>query len=228
MPGLIVGADGTGRTCPFCRFPLKTGTEAYACDSCGAVHHADCWRDGQGCAVFGCASAGAAAPAAGASASVAASAADPSMTPPASHATTGSQLVAKLSRDDWIMLGISLLLMIDLLALPWFSFLGISLTATGSPDSWAGIFALLATLALGADLSIERISRAITIPAVTGSRTKTRLVLAILAAVFIGLKFLLQVHFSYLGIGFYGGVILTAALVYGALKLSRGQALLPN
>jgi hypothetical protein len=46
-----------GRACPYCRFPLKGNTEAERCDACGALHHADCWQDGGGCAVHGCAQA---------------------------------------------------------------------------------------------------------------------------------------------------------------------------
>lgn len=46
----------TGRACPYCRFPLKEGTEMVQCGACGAPHHEDCWQDnGNGCAVVACA-----------------------------------------------------------------------------------------------------------------------------------------------------------------------------
>lgn len=48
-----------GRTCPYCRFPLKQGAGGVACGVCGAVHHADCWHDNGGCAIMGCVGAGA-------------------------------------------------------------------------------------------------------------------------------------------------------------------------
>ncbi|MEV4422669.1 RING finger protein, partial [Patulibacter sp. NPDC049589] len=56
-------SDDSGRTCPYCRFPLKVGAEVDGCGECHAVHHADCWQEGGGCAVVGCAGA-ASAPAA--------------------------------------------------------------------------------------------------------------------------------------------------------------------
>jgi hypothetical protein len=47
------GAD-TGRSCPYCRFPLKEGAEAVVCQRCHAMHHADCWEDNSGCSIVGC------------------------------------------------------------------------------------------------------------------------------------------------------------------------------
>ena len=44
----------TGRSCPYCRFPLKDGQDTETCSACGAVHHGDCWLEGGGCAVVGC------------------------------------------------------------------------------------------------------------------------------------------------------------------------------
>lgn len=58
MSGEPVGAADAGRTCPYCRFALKQGVEGRRCEVCGAVHHADCWADGAGCSVLGCAGGG--------------------------------------------------------------------------------------------------------------------------------------------------------------------------
>jgi hypothetical protein len=121
-------------------------------------------------------------------------------------------------RDDWILGGVALLLIIDLLAFPWISYFIFSSTATGAPDAWAAILALIAALALLADLALERLSPEITVPTVGGSRTMTRFVLAIVVAVFVALKFLLYIHFSLFDWGFYLGVILTVALVYLTLQ----------
>jgi hypothetical protein len=130
--------------------------------------------------------------------------------------------VSNVSREDQILGGLALLLVIDLLFLPWFSlpFFG-SLSATDAPDGWAGILALLATLALIADLAIERFSPATTLPSINNSRTYTRFILACVAALFVLLKFLLQIHFSEFGFGFWLGIILTAALVFFA-RQARG------
>lgn len=43
-----------GKTCPYCRFPIKSGQRVVACDACGQPHHAECWGQGGGCAVYGC------------------------------------------------------------------------------------------------------------------------------------------------------------------------------
>ena len=58
MPDRMATPEDVGRPCPYCRFPLKEGVPVHACESCGSVHHAECWGDGGGCAVFGCAAAG--------------------------------------------------------------------------------------------------------------------------------------------------------------------------
>jgi Prokaryotic RING finger family 1 len=64
MTSTQVGVGETGRTCPYCRFPLKRDVPAVRCDACGAFYHEECWQEGGGCAILGCpnavASAGAA------------------------------------------------------------------------------------------------------------------------------------------------------------------------
>jgi hypothetical protein len=129
---------------------------------------------------------------------------------------------ANITRDDWIIGGVALLLVIDLLFLPWFDLsagpFSLSLTATDAPSGWAGILAVLAAVALIADLAIERMSPQTTLPSVNGSRAETRFILACVAAVFVFLKFVFNIHFSDFGFGFWLGVILTAGLVYVALQ----------
>lgn len=135
----------------------------------------------------------------------------------------------RVSREDWIVGGIALLLVIDLLFFPWFTAsitvggftVSSSSTGTGSPDGWLGVLAVLAALALIVDLAIERLSPETQVPAVGGSRTMTRFVLACAAALFMALKFLFHIHFSGIvsfGWGFYLGVILVAGLVYVAVQ----------
>jgi hypothetical protein len=131
-----------------------------------------------------------------------------------------------VSRDDWIVGGVTLLLVIDLLFFPWFHVsasvgpitVSADSSATGSPDGWLGVLAVLASLAVLVDLAIERLSPDTPVPAISGSRTTTRLVLAALAAFFMALKFLFHIHFSYFGWGFYVAVVLIVALVYFTLQ----------
>ena len=132
-----------------------------------------------------------------------------------------------ITRDDWIIGGVALLLVIDLLFLAWFSIsagpFSIDLTATDAPDGIFGILAVLAAIAIIADLAVERVSPQTTVPSLGGSRAQTRFILAVAAAVFLALKFIFNIHFSEFGLGFWLGVILTAALVYVAIQARQGS-----
>jgi hypothetical protein len=57
MGAIVVSAGQAGKTCPYCRFPLKEGAAAEQCGACSTLHHAECWADGHGCSVLGCANA---------------------------------------------------------------------------------------------------------------------------------------------------------------------------
>lgn len=137
-----------------------------------------------------------------------------------------------LSKNDWIVGGLALLLAIDLLFLPWFSFpIGpytITTTATGSFDGWTAILAMLASVALLADVLVERLSPQTALPNLGGSRTATRFRLAVIAVAFVALKFLLHIHFSYFGFGFYAAVALCVALVYSTMRLSQDREILAS
>ena len=139
--------------------------------------------------------------------------------------------VENVRRDDWIVGGLALLLVLDLLILAWFSFggtvtvgstsisFGGSLTATDAPDGWLGVLAVISALLILVDLVIEQVSPHTALPAVGGSRAGTRFVLALATALFMGLKFLFHLgHFSNLGIGFWLGLVLVLALVFFALQ----------
>jgi hypothetical protein len=126
------------------------------------------------------------------------------------------------SREDWIFGGVALLLVIDLLFLPWFSIsvgpFSASTSGTGAPDGWLGVLAMLAALAVVVDLAVERLSPSTSLPAIGGSRGTTRFVLSAAAAVFLALKFLFNIHFSYFGFGFYVAVLLAGGLVFLAMQ----------
>lgn len=131
---------------------------------------------------------------------------------------------ADVSRDDWILGGVALLLIIDLLFLPWFSVGGgsvgnipipsIDLTGTDAPSGWLGLLAVLALLLVIVDLAVERFSPGTALPNVGGSRAMTRFVLGIAAVVFLVLKFVFNIHFSDFGFGFWLAVVLSIGLVY--------------
>jgi hypothetical protein len=131
-----------------------------------------------------------------------------------------------LSKDDYLVGGLALLLVIDLLFLPWFSYGPFSASATSAPDGWAGLLGMLAALVVLIDLLIERLSPQTTLPNFGGSRAKTRFYISVVAAVFVALKFILQIHFSLFGFGFWAGIVLTAGLVFVTFQLSQDKALL--
>jgi hypothetical protein len=147
--------------------------------------------------------------------------------------------VDNITKEDWTIGGLALLLVIVLVALPWFSVGGgsiegvhipsINLVGTDGPDSLLGVLAVLASLAVIADLAIERFAPQTTLPNLGGSRTSTRFVFAAAAAAFMVLKFLFQLsHFSNLGWGFWVGVIVAGGLVFTTLKASGGTLSLPS
>ena len=133
-----------------------------------------------------------------------------------------------VSRDDWIIGGVTLALIITLLFLPWFSVGGgtigtvsipsVTFTATDAPDGWLGVLAVIAAIALLIDLGVDRLSPQTAMPSINGSRTQTRFVLACVTAVFVALKFLFHIHFDLFGWGFWVAVILTLALLYVAYQ----------
>jgi hypothetical protein len=130
----------------------------------------------------------------------------------------------RLTREEWIMAGCALFLFIDLLALPWFEVsaggFSVSWTATAEPDGWLGVLAVLGCVALIAYLLVDRLSPQTPIPVIAGSRATTRLVLAAVPSGLVALKFILHVHFSLFGAGFYIGFLVAAALVVFA-ELAR-------
>jgi hypothetical protein len=136
-----------------------------------------------------------------------------------------------VTREDWIVGGLAIVLAICLIILPWFDIsasvgaftVSATYSATSTPDGWLGILAFIAALAVAADLALERLSPQTQIPAIGGSRTNTRFILALVCAAFVALKFLFHIHFSLFGWGFYVDVILTAALVYFALQARAGS-----
>ena len=148
--------------------------------------------------------------------------------------------VDNVRRDHWLVGGLALLLLLDLLILAWFSFggtvtvgstsvsFGGSLTATDAPDGWLGVLAVISSILILVDLVIEQVSPQTAVPAVGGSRAGTRFVLALATALFMALKFLFHLgSFSNLGIGFWIGAALVIALVYFAYQARNATAVAP-
>jgi len=46
-------AEGTA-LCPYCRSDINESDQIVTCQECRTAHHAECWNEIDGCAVFGC------------------------------------------------------------------------------------------------------------------------------------------------------------------------------
>lgn len=132
----------------------------------------------------------------------------------------------RLSREDWILVAVAGLLILDLLVLPWFSFgatinvgsatvsIGGSLAAVDAPDAWLGVLAVLSCAFLIADLAFERLSPETRLPSIAEDRETGRYTLARVAAGLMILKFLLHLgRFGELALGFWLGLLLVGGLV---------------
>jgi hypothetical protein len=132
----------------------------------------------------------------------------------------------RLSREDWLIIGVAGLLLLDLLLLPWFSFgatisvgsttlsIGGSASAVDAPDAWLGVLALMACAFLLADLATERLSPQTRLPTVAGDRITGRYAIACTTAALLAFKFVLHLgRFGELALGFWTALLLVAALV---------------
>ncbi len=142
----------------------------------------------------------------------------------------------RLSREDWVLGALAVLVILDLLVLPWFSFgatisvgsatvsIGGSLTAVDAPDAFLGVLALLSCAFLVADLGFERLSPQTRLPSIAADRETTRYILACIAAVLIALKFLFHLgRFGELALGFWLAVLLVAGLVAMTRRLRQTE-----
>lgn len=132
----------------------------------------------------------------------------------------------RLSREDWTIIAVAGLLVLDLLLLPWFSFgatitvgsdtlsIGGSASAVDAPDAFLGVLALMACAFLVADIATERLSPQTRLPTVAGDRLTGRYALACTAAGLLAVKFVLHLgRFGELALGFWTALLLVAALV---------------
>lgn len=51
---LPVDEEHLGKTCPYCRFPLKVNEQMVICPACRVAHHTDCWQENGGCTTYAC------------------------------------------------------------------------------------------------------------------------------------------------------------------------------
>jgi hypothetical protein len=128
----------------------------------------------------------------------------------------------KLTRSAQITGVSGILLLIGLLAFPWYSLSAFGFTATATAvqanGSWAAILGLIVLIALLGTIAVRSFTST-KLPDLPISWSAAELYAAIAVAVFIVIKFLS--HIGNFGWGFYVDLLLTIGLVYGAAQLTR-------
>jgi len=133
---------------------------------------------------------------------------------------------AKLSREDWMVGGGGLVLLVGLLVFPWFQATTFGYTykteATDGPGMGWAVIALVILFAVVLDLGLARFSTATTLPTTKYGREMTRALAVGAIVVLMFIRFLW--HVGDFGWGFYVDVILLAAVAVGAWFNARGKA----
>jgi hypothetical protein len=120
---------------------------------------------------------------------------------------------AKLRREDWMVLGGGVVLIIGLFAFAWYSVDGITFAATSSPYAIWGILALIVTIASVADSALATFSPQTEIPTTKYGRDLTRLGACALLILLLFIKFI--AHVGDFGWGFFVDVILAGVVTAG-------------
>lgn len=121
---------------------------------------------------------------------------------------------SRLTTGDKLVAGAGMLLLVDLLFLPWHQVFSFSITAVEAPGGWWGTLAALLTLAILVVLGIRRFTR-VALPALP--RPIGEVTLAASAAVLAVLVVKLVLDLDYLGFGSYLGLLLAGTMTAGAL-----------
>ena len=131
--------------------------------------------------------------------------------------------LSKLSRGDRIVVATGILLVIDLLFLPWYSisianFVTVTRTGVGSPDAILGILGLLIALVMAGQIGLARFTDA-KLPDLPVPWPRAHLLGGAAALVLLLLKLVL--HTSYLGFGAYVAILLAIGLAYGGATVNK-------
>lgn len=136
--------------------------------------------------------------------------------------------LSKLTKGDKIVLAAGLLLIIDLLFLPWHKIdlggglLGISVsvkrTGVQSPNAFYGVLALIIALVMVAQIVVAKFTTA-KLPVLPIPWSRVHLIAG--AAAFVLLLIKLIVETDFLSFGAYLGILLGAALAFGGFTISK-------
>ena len=129
---------------------------------------------------------------------------------------------ARLRREDWMVLGGGIVLIIGLLAFAWYSDNGFTVAATSSPYAIWGILALIVAIVIVIDYALALFSPQTVIPTTKYGRDLTRVGACALILLLLFIKFL--AHVGSFGWGFFVDVILAVIVTVGAWAIvQRGE-----
>jgi hypothetical protein len=121
---------------------------------------------------------------------------------------------AKLRREDWMVLGGGVVLIIGLFAFAWYDVDGFTAAATSSPYAIWGILALIVAIVIVVDYALALFSPQTEIPSTKYGRDLTRLGACALLLLLLFIKFVS--HVGSFGWGFFVDIILAAVVTAGA------------
>ena len=139
--------------------------------------------------------------------------------------------LSKLSQGERIVLAAGVLLIIDLLFLPWHSIdlgvniPGIDTTRSGvqSPNGGYGVLALLLTIVMVGQIIAAKLTGA-TLPDPPVAWSQIHVILGSAVAILLILKLIVETNS--LGFGAYLGVLLGIAVAYGAYAFKQEDSVL--
>jgi len=134
--------------------------------------------------------------------------------------------LSKLSREDLMVGAGGLLLLIGLLAFPWFSVsagpYSFDFVATSSSGGVWAVLALIVLIVVLIDLALARFSPGTVIPTTQLGREMTRAAAVGLILVLMLIKFIS--HVGDFGWGFFIDLILLAVVAFGAWMNAQGRS----
>lgn len=137
--------------------------------------------------------------------------------------------LSRLSQGERIVLIAGVLLIIDLLFLPWHSIdlggaaadnVGIDTTrsAVQSPNAFYGVVALLLTLVVVAQIVLDKLT-SVALPSLPVPWAQVHLIAGIAVAVMLVIKLIAETEF--LGFGAYFGVLAGLAVAFGGYSVGQ-------
>jgi|SRR6266571_4183572 len=131
--------------------------------------------------------------------------------------------LSKLSKGDRIVVVAGLLLVIDLLFLPWYSItianlVTVTRTGVGSPDAFLGFLGMLVALVMVLQIVLARFTD-VKLPDLPIPWPRAHMLGGAVALILLLLKLVL--HTSYLGFGAYLAILLAIGLTFGGVSVNN-------